>query len=54
MKGMFLMTASISLFATLLSASSFAAFGEETYPTIAEIDAEIASLANKYGVRTLT
>ena len=32
---------------------SFAAFGEETYPTIAEIDAEIASLANKYGARTL-
>ena len=32
---------------------SFAAFGEETYPTIAEIDAEIASLANQYGARTL-
>ena len=32
---------------------SFAASGEETYPTIAEIDAEIASLANKYGARTL-
>ena len=32
---------------------SFAVFGEETYPTIAEIDAEIASLANKYGARTL-
>ena len=46
MKGMFLMTASISLFAVLLSASSFAAFGEEAYPTIAEIDAEIASLSN--------
>ena len=53
MKGMFLMTASISLFAVLLSASSFAAFGEEAYPTIAEIDAEIASLANQYGARTL-
>ena len=53
MKGMFLMTASISLFAVLHSASSFAAFGEETYPTIAEIDAEIAGLANQYGARTL-
>ena len=32
---------------------SFVAFGEESYPTIADIDAEIASLANKYGARTL-
>ena len=32
---------------------SFVTFGEESFPTIAEIDAEIASLANKYGARTL-
>ena len=31
----------------------YVAVGEETYPTIAEVDAEIASLANKYGARTL-
>ena len=32
---------------------AYIAVGEESYPTIAEIDAEIASLANKYGARTL-
>ena len=39
--------------AALAASVAFAVFGEETYPTIAEIDAEIASLANKYGARTL-
>ena len=43
----------ISIAALSAAFVSFAAFGEETYPTIAEIDAEIASLANKYGARTL-
>ena len=36
-----------------VSASSFADSATNQLPTIAEIDAEIASLANKYGARTL-
>ena len=43
----------ISIAVLSAALASFVAFGEETYPTIAEIDAEIASLANKYGARTL-
>ena len=36
-----------------VSASSFADSATNQLPTIAEIDAELASLANKYGARTL-
>jgi len=39
--------------AVLAASVAFAAFGEETYPTISEIDAEIASLANLRGAKTL-
>ena len=47
------MKASLSLFAVLVTASAFADSATNQLPTIAEIDAEIASLANKYGARTL-
>ena len=40
-------------FAVLTASVALSAVGEETFPTIAEIDAELASLANKYGARTL-
>ena len=53
MNGMYLMKASVCLFAVLVSASSFADSDTNQLPMIAEIDAEIASLANKYGARTL-
>ena len=43
----------VSIAVLAVASVPFAAFGEETYPTIAEIDAEIASLANQYGARTL-
>ena len=43
----------VSVAAFVVATAAFVTFGEETYPTIAEIDAEIASLANRYGARTL-
>ena len=46
-------TLALMLFFALVSASSFADSATNQLPTIAEIDAEIASLANKYGARTL-
>ena len=47
------MKASICLLVVLGSASSFADNATNQLPTIAEIDAEIAGLANQYGARTL-
>ena len=47
MKCMFITRASICLLAVLVSASSLADNATNQLPTIAEIDAEIASLANK-------
>jgi len=43
----------VSVAALVVATVAFVTFGEETYPTIAEIDAELESLANKYGARTL-
>ena len=47
------MRASVCLFAVLLAASAFADSDTNQLPTITEIDAEITSLANKYGAKTL-
>ena len=43
----------VSIAAFMAISVVYVAVGEETYPTIAEIDVELASLANKYGARTL-
>ena len=47
------MKPSFILFAVLVAGSSFADNATNQLPTIAEIDAEIASLANRYGAKTL-
>ena len=51
--GKLYMKPSFILFAVLVAASSFADTATNQLPTIAEIDAEIASLANQYGAKTL-
>ena len=43
----------VRIVALMASSVAFAAVGEEIYPTIAEIDAEIAGLANQYGAKIL-
>jgi len=53
MKGRRDMKTLVCLFAVLFSASSFADSATNQLPTIAEIDAEIASLASQYGAKTL-
>ena len=47
------MKTSVCLFAVLVSASAFADSDTNQLPTIAEVDAEIASLANLRGAKTL-
>ena len=47
------MKTSVCLFAVFVSLSSFADSATNQLPTIAEVDAEIAGLANQYGAKTL-
>ena len=47
------MKASVCLLAVFVSASAFAENVTNQLPTIAEIDAEIAGIANQYGAKTL-
>ena len=53
MKCMFITLASVCLFAVLFAASAFADSATNQLPTVAEIDAELAGLANQYGAKIL-